>query len=263
MEKKVFISYSRKDTEWADKIKSTLEENHIDCWMDRAGIYAGGKYTREIIDAIKGCDIFLLVLSENAEQSEWVPKELGKAIQYHKYIIPVKISSFEIVEFELHLENIQILEVFDLPDFDSRRLILHTVKNILGQKSMDSGQNPPTISIAGPMKQTVSYLKPEPAPNGKPFRLWIHTNEDKPEEMLLYLQGLFTIGRSKDCSLHFKDYHMSRQHFALEWDGNDIYIEDLGSMNGTYVNQIKISEKQKLQQNDKIAAGSIKMTIQW
>ncbi|MCI8270362.1 MAG: TIR domain-containing protein [Lachnospiraceae bacterium] len=261
MAKKVFISYSRKDTEWADKIKNTLEENHIDCWMDRAGIYAGGKYTREIIDAIKSCDIFLLVLSENAEQSEWVPKELGKAIQYHKYIIPVKISNFEIVEFELHLENIQILEVFGLSDSEANRLVSCTVKSILEQKSTGCGQPPSTI--ARPVKQETTYPESEDSPDGKAFRLWVSIDEAKPEEMLLRLQGLFTIGRSKECSLHFKDYHMSRQHFALEWDGKDIYIKDLGSMNGTYVNQIKLSEKQKLQPNDKIVAGSVKMIIRW
>ncbi len=69
------VGRSRKDADLADRIKT------------------GEKYTKEIINAIKRCDVFLLVLSPNAEQSEWVPKELGNAIQYYKYIILVKIRT--------------------------------------------------------------------------------------------------------------------------------------------------------------------------
>lgn len=139
MNEQVFISYSRKDTDWADRIKATLESNGILCWMDREGINAGEKYTSKIIDAIKQCDIFLLVLSENAEASEWVPKELGKAIQYHKYIIPVKISHFEIREFELQLENIQIFELENLSELQSQITLINTIKRVLQLKPTDSG----------------------------------------------------------------------------------------------------------------------------
>lgn len=137
MDEKVFISYSRKDTDWADRIKAALESNGISCWMDRAGIKAGEKYTREIINAIKRCDVFLLVLSPNAEQSEWVPKELGKAIQYHKYIIPVKITDFEVEEFELQLENIQIFELDSLSEIQSQINLVNTVKDVLRLKPAD------------------------------------------------------------------------------------------------------------------------------
>ena len=75
MNEQVFISYSRKDTDWALRIKNTLESNGVSCWMDKSGINAGERYTRSIIDAIRQCDIFLLVLSEHAEASQWVPKE--------------------------------------------------------------------------------------------------------------------------------------------------------------------------------------------
>ncbi len=156
MNEQVFISYSRKDTDWADRIKATLESNGIICWMDREGINAGEKYTRKIIGAIKQCDIFLLVLSENAEASEWVPKELGKAIQYHKYIIPVKISNFEIEEFELQLENIQIFELENLSEIQSQITLINTIKRVLQLKPADSdsegGSNPESQSLENPSR---------------------------------------------------------------------------------------------------------------
>ncbi len=156
MDEKVFISYSRKDTDWADRIKATLESNGVSCWMDRAGINAGEKYTREIINAIKRCDVFLLVLSPNAERSEWVPKELGKAIQYRKYIIPVKITDFEVEEFELQLENIQIFELDNLSEIQTQINLVNTVKSVLQLKPVDrqSYTRIPDEPSHGPAKGT-------------------------------------------------------------------------------------------------------------
>ncbi len=137
MNEQVFISYSRKDTDWALRIKNTLESNGVSCWMDKSGINAGERYTRSIIDAIRQCDIFLLVLSEHAEASQWVPKELGKAIQYRKYIIPVKISNFEVEEFELQLENIQIFELENLSEIQAQITLVNTIKAVLKLKPAD------------------------------------------------------------------------------------------------------------------------------
>ena len=131
MDEKVFISYSREDSQWASRIMDILESNGISCWMDRAGITVGGKYTREIISAIKRCEIFLLVLSSNAERSEWVPKELGVAIQNRKYIVPVKIENFTIEEFELQLENIQIFEADSLSLDETEHSLVSTIQGVL------------------------------------------------------------------------------------------------------------------------------------
>lgn len=43
--------------------------------------------------------MFLLVLSENAERSIYVPKEVEIAVSEDKIIIPIKIREFELEEF--------------------------------------------------------------------------------------------------------------------------------------------------------------------
>lgn len=51
----------------------------------------------------------------------------------------------------------------------------------------------------------------------------------------------FVLGKE----LHKVDYCLSgnptisRRHCALRWDGNDVCVEDLGSLNGTFVNDVK------------------------
>ena len=52
-------------------------------------------------------------------------------------------------------------------------------------------------------------------------------------ELKITINGSAMAGRSDDCDIYFDDPKMSRQHFALETDGNDVYITDLESSNGT------------------------------
>ncbi len=65
-----------------------------------------------------------------------------------------------------------------------------------------------------------------------------------------------TIGRSSDCEIVILDpkNRVSRKHAMLKSSGNDTFIKDIGSANGTYINGIKIStgEYQKLNKFDKV-----------
>src|SRR4029079_5232717 len=49
-----------------------------------------------------------------------------------------------------------------------------------------------------------------------------------------------TIGRSPDNDIFLDDVTASRQHALLIRRGDEFFIEDLGSLNGTYVNRRRI-----------------------
>jgi sigma-B regulation protein RsbU (phosphoserine phosphatase) len=67
-----------------------------------------------------------------------------------------------------------------------------------------------------------------------------------------------TLGRSSTAELCFADdAGLSRQHMALERDGNDWTVQDLGSKNGTQVNSIPLKGKLKLKPGDRIMAGHL------
>ena len=63
------------------------------------------------------------------------------------------------------------------------------------------------------------------------------------------------VGRSNICDVFIDDAKMSRQHFVIENSNGALFITDLQSSNGTKINNIKISNKHKLNVNDKISAG--------
>ncbi len=64
------------------------------------------------------------------------------------------------------------------------------------------------------------------------------------------------VGRSVKSNLNTTDPLMSRQHFTIyKGEDDDYYIEDLNSLNGTFVNQNDLKGKRRLKSSDIITAG--------
>lgn len=67
-------------------------------------------------------------------------------------------------------------------------------------------------------------------------------------------QGAFEIGRSSRADLPIDQESMSRQHAQIVWSGDRHVIRDLGSTNGTFVNDQPVSER-PLADGDQIKVG--------
>src|ERR1035437_5767949 len=67
-----------------------------------------------------------------------------------------------------------------------------------------------------------------------------------------------SIGRSSAAELCFpEDAGLSRQHFAFELEGDDWTVQDLGSKNGTFVNNIPLKARLILKPGDRVTAGRL------
>src|ERR1035437_1986495 len=67
-----------------------------------------------------------------------------------------------------------------------------------------------------------------------------------------------SIGRSSAAELCFpEDAGLSRQHFAFELEGDDWTMQDLGSKNGTFVNNIPLKARLILKPGDRVTAGHL------
>src|SRR5215813_3639563 len=66
------------------------------------------------------------------------------------------------------------------------------------------------------------------------------------------------VGRSSAVDLSFpEDAGLSRQHFVFEADGETWTVQDLGSKNGTFVNNIPLKARLILKPGDRITAGHL------
>jgi pSer/pThr/pTyr-binding forkhead associated (FHA) protein len=68
-----------------------------------------------------------------------------------------------------------------------------------------------------------------------------------------------TIGRSPDAEVFLDDVTVSRNHALLVRRRDGLYVDDLGSLNGTYVNRRRI-ESHRLQNGDELQVGKYKLT---
>jgi pSer/pThr/pTyr-binding forkhead associated (FHA) protein len=66
-----------------------------------------------------------------------------------------------------------------------------------------------------------------------------------------------TIGRSPDCDVVLNDTYLSSRHARVANDSGDLSIEDLGSTNGTYVNQELIKGRVQLDRGDIVQVGGV------
>ncbi len=69
-----------------------------------------------------------------------------------------------------------------------------------------------------------------------------------------------SIGRRPDSEVFLDDITVSRDHALLIHRGEDWYLDDCGSLNGTYVNRSRI-DSHRLEEGDEVQVGKYKLTF--
>ena len=101
----IFISYSHKDKKYVEKLEKKLLDEGFDVWIDHRIDY-GARWTKAIERAIDTCDAYIVVMSENAKESQWVEREKIHAERRRKPFFPVLLDG----EFWFSLGNIQFAD---------------------------------------------------------------------------------------------------------------------------------------------------------
>jgi hypothetical protein len=70
-----------------------------------------------------------------------------------------------------------------------------------------------------------------------------------------------TIGRSPDNDIFLDDVTVSRKHAVLVQSDGEFRIEDLGSLNGTFVNRRRIDSATRLQSGDEVQIGKYRLSF--
>jgi hypothetical protein len=70
--------------------------------------------------------------------------------------------------------------------------------------------------------------------------------------------GVVTVGRDAECMYRIPDPYVSKQHCRFVLDGGVVYVEDLGSANGTYVDgqRIEPGRRTPVRSGSRVTAGT-------
>jgi hypothetical protein len=69
------------------------------------------------------------------------------------------------------------------------------------------------------------------------------------------------IGRSPECDVFLDDVTVSRRHAVILRTADGFQIEDLGSLNGTFLNRSRIGEPASLHDDDEVQIGKYRLTF--
>ncbi len=135
----IFISYSRKDSEIAEKLYTELTKKGKTVWYDKNNISAGNKFMSEIRKAIRTANYFIPILTDNIEKekndSHVYRIEWDEAIQAgtsygRTYIIPVSQKNYNFYNANLP-DKLDTIQQHHAIEFDSIDDIESVVEKII------------------------------------------------------------------------------------------------------------------------------------
>jgi hypothetical protein len=119
-----YVSFAHSDADFAESLRTVLQRRHEASAFLRDDRRRDSDYFDRVIPwAIEAADIFIVLLSPQTLASKYLGRELQRALQLHKRIVPVYVEAFDVganwpQPFDqlrsmpaLHLEKMSIEEV--------------------------------------------------------------------------------------------------------------------------------------------------------
>ncbi len=81
-------------------------------------------------------------------------------------------------------------------------------------------------------------------------------------QTLFQSQRVWTIGRNREAALPLRDRALSRRHAVILYVPQEgFHLIDLNSMNGSFVNGVRIRQRQRLKDGDRLRMGSLEFNF--
>ncbi len=131
----IFISYSRQDKTFVQKLKTSLNQAGIDPWIDTEDIWPATEWQDEILIAIQSCHDFIFIVSPHSCTSKYCQWELLEALKHNKRIIPLANRDIQTSIVLPSLRGIQWINFKDFNDgFEKLLWVLNAPHGISHQR---------------------------------------------------------------------------------------------------------------------------------
>ncbi|MCU7927013.1 MAG: toll/interleukin-1 receptor domain-containing protein [Candidatus Thiodiazotropha sp. (ex Dulcina madagascariensis)] len=114
MQFKIFISYSTHDLKQVKLLRQQLTGTPIEIFVAEHSVQPSEDLGQKISNAINACDLFVVLWSSNAQDSDWVSQEIGRAGALNKTILPLVLD--EGIKLPGFISNLKYLAVYKAPE---------------------------------------------------------------------------------------------------------------------------------------------------
>ena len=145
----IFVSYASADRDAAFRIVGFLEGQGIHCWVAPRDVAPGVEYGHAIINAIEQCKALVLVLSDQSNDSQFVRKEVERAVSKTKVVLPVRIREVTPSgSLEFYISSAQWVDAWKTP------MEQHLMPLVAAIKAMNAPDSAPVRSTPMPATAT-------------------------------------------------------------------------------------------------------------
>lgn len=148
----IFLSYSNRDREQVLRVAVALRRAGYRVWWDEA-IRGGDKISKELIDHIERCSLFLLFLSHESDKSEYCQMEFQYARSEGKQIDAVRLEDEKFRYFRFYLGNVHTDRLF--PGDSVNEFVIRLSEN----KAFPPCRETPSVSLEVEVKPQVEQNK--------------------------------------------------------------------------------------------------------
>lgn len=138
-----FISYNKRDAKVAAKMAAIIKGSGLSCWWQ--GENSRQEYAIEIQNGIDNSEVFLVLLSAGSAESEWVGKEILRAIRLHSTvgyaILPIVVDELSKGDYAYFHQILGNFNWLFLKDYPSDKELIFAITSQVNIKIREHGKN--------------------------------------------------------------------------------------------------------------------------
>jgi len=151
-----FVSYASQDRAATFRIVEYLEANGVSCWVAPRDVAPGMEYGEAIIRGIEDSRVFVLILSEESNNSQFVRKEVERAVSKVKPVLPARIREVAPSgSLEFFIASAQWIDAFKTPMESQLTPLVQAIRSLVGPTGASTVAMP-VRSTTGPLVRRLS-----------------------------------------------------------------------------------------------------------
>jgi TIR domain-containing protein/FHA domain-containing protein len=287
---RVFVSHhhSPEEDAFTEQLVADLQAAGADVWVDTAGI-TSDDFVKKINEGLSGRHWLVLIMTPAALTSPWVQREVNVALNEHtagrmRGILPIVMQPCRDQEIPIMWRTLHRYDTTNGYDQALQGLLvgMELKEQVTSARPPQTpsalpAYMPPTSESSPPRTHTPpAQVEPktgfwerlfgqghEPRPGSKQLVIGHLVVIDAGSSALppgsrLDIQVINTIGRAPTNTIVVESTYISVEHTRISYRNRSLWVEDLGSRNGTLVNNASVTAPIAAKPGDVLQVGDVR-----